>query len=260
MKRNPDASLQLHNNINNIKSKMKIVPLLICLFITPAALLAQDEGTEQAAAPAAATSAISLSVQYGKPGQGGSAQVFNINNGDTTFLPLGQANVDQPPALTPQEVQQQNAYKAQLGKISTDIANKVSQIQAKQKQIDQELYIVQRAPLENEKRQLNLDLYSLEQRRNQIQSEHTAKEAQKPTVAKPNLPPTETKGITIKPEVNNNKVIISVSGQGEDATQTNIQTNLDEWVQVYGSESGSSQEIWVKVSAAGGGAQPAGGQ
>jgi hypothetical protein len=66
------------------------------------------------------------------------------------------------------------AYKQQLADLSTQISAKISAIQAKQKQLDQEIYPASRPPLQAELDQLNTDLQVLQMKRDQLQSTKTA--------------------------------------------------------------------------------------
>lgn len=230
-------------NIKIFKIVLSILFVLSTLNVSTS-LQAQDQ-PEVAAPQSAESQNLILYVSNGKPDQGGTVHEFRLKNGSTAFIQLSQTDLS--PKQTPQEAQEATAYKLQVAKISTEVAQKISNIQAKQKEIDNEVYIVHRAPLENEKRQLEQDLEVLQERRNQIQSQHTAKEALKPPPA-PSKAPSIAQGLTIAPTVSGNTVNLSVSTQGDQPVQASIDAPLNNWVQVYGTQSG--QEVWVKVEPA----------
>lgn len=68
------------------------------------------------------------------------------------------------------------AYKEAMIKISDEISKKIAQIQAKQKEIDTEVYLASKPPLVAEKNILQSELQDLQMTRDKMQAEKTAKD------------------------------------------------------------------------------------
>lgn len=226
--------------------------LLGLLFINPvitlvpkvfAADIAIEAGNPAGKAPQN-SQPIVLSIQYGK---GGGVQEYPINSGESVFIPASEPNN---PTINanPQETKESDAYRQQVGQISDQIAKKISAIQKKQQEVNNEVYPVYKTPLQIEVYNLQSDLQTLQARREQISSQRTSKEAAKPTVP-PTPPTTVASGFTVKPLVMAGKVRIVVQTQGKNPIQTTIETGFDNWVQIFAAEKGQSQDIWAKVSA-----------
>lgn len=66
------------------------------------------------------------------------------------------------------------AYKQQLADISTQISMKITAVQAKQKELDEEISPAYKPPLQAELDQLNKELQALQMKRDQLQSTKTA--------------------------------------------------------------------------------------
>jgi len=214
---------------------------------------AQTESTEPAAqgAPTSASAtqqpsapqSLVLSIQYGK---GGSIQEYNINSGETIFVPTGTPANPNVQAMNPQEVKETEAYQQQLSQVSDQIAGKITQIQKKQFQIDNEPYLVYRSPEGIEKQALERDLRDLEQRRDQLNSQRTAKEALKPVQPAPPPPPAVAAGITVTPTIESNTVILRLQSQDKKRSST-VKAPLNEWVIIFAGEKGKGLDIWAKV-------------
>lgn len=185
-----------------------------------------------------------LSVQFGKPGEGGSIQEYRLKSGETAFIQTSGVEGSAKKPLNPQEKFEQDAYRVQIGNISTDISQKVQQIQAKQREVDTEVYFVQRAPLENEKRLLQDQLEALENTRTQIEAARTAREAFKPTPP-PARMPVVTRGINVKPIIEEGRVLIEIRTQ--DQMQNTVETALGRWVPIFSSTSADGSEIWARI-------------
>jgi hypothetical protein len=202
---------------------------------------AEDKAAVGAVASEAAQSPdrLVLSIQFGKPDKGSGVQEFQLRNGDTAFVQTSNADVNQP---TPQEKEEQQAYKMQVAKISTQIANKISDIQEKSNELDNQIFIAHRAPLANEKRFMQDDLRTLQQERTQLEARHTAREALKPP---PTPRPTAVAtGINVTPSLENGQATIEI--QTQDGVQSTVQAPPGKWVQIYASPEGGD-EIWAKV-------------
>lgn len=188
---------------------------------------------------------IILSIQYGK---GGGVQEYPINSGESIFVPASEPNN---PTINanPQEAKESDAYRQQVGQISDQIAKKISAIQKKQQDLNNEVYPVYKTPLQIEVYNLQSDLQTLQSRRDQISSQRTSKESAKPTIP-PTPPTTVASGFTVKPVVAGARVSIIVQTQGKNPIQTTIESGFDNWVQIFAAEKGQSQDIWAKVGAA----------
>lgn len=79
----------------------------------------------------------------------------------------------------PQETPEDKAYKAEMIRMSDAISQKIAQIQAKQKEIDSEVYLASKPPLIAEKNTLESQLQDLEMARTRMQAEKTAKDLAK---------------------------------------------------------------------------------
>lgn len=68
------------------------------------------------------------------------------------------------------------AFKQQIVELSNQISAKIAQIQAKQQQLNNEIYPAYKPPLQAELDQLNKELQGLQMKRDQLQSQRTAKD------------------------------------------------------------------------------------
>lgn len=185
-----------------------------------------------------------LTVKLGSPESDAPAQVYQLNSGDTAFVQTSAPAAA--PKQTPAEKQAEEEYKRNLADISTAIAGKIRQVQDKQIAVNNELYIAQVAPLNNDLRGLNDELNTLEQARTKLVAEHTAKEASRPPPP-PTPPPAEAAGINIRPSIEKDRAVMQVITQND--VQSTVDAPLGQWVQVYSNEDGS--EVWAKVDARG---------
>lgn len=81
-----------------------------------------------------------------------------------------QAAKQQQPAESAQDI----AYKEQMIKLSNAIVQKVSEIQAKQKQLDEEVYPAYKPPIQADLDNLKKELDALKLRKTQLESEKTS--------------------------------------------------------------------------------------
>jgi hypothetical protein len=187
---------------------------------------------------------IILSIQYGK---GGTVQQYTLQSGQSIFVPIGMpANPSQ--TINPQEERSTQAYQQQLSHVSDQIAGKITAIQKKQSEIDTEVYMVYRTPLGIEKQALEQDLRNLELRRDQLNSQITAREGLKPVV-QPQAPSTIMNGLTVKATIKEGKVVLDVSyGSGKSQIKTTIKGPPDQWLQIFAAEKGKGKDIWARVT------------
>ncbi len=73
----------------------------------------------------------------------------------------------------------EQAYKQQLIQVSQAIDAKISEIQAKQKELDEEIYPASRPPLQADLNQLNQQLQTLQLQRDQLQAQKTVTDMSK---------------------------------------------------------------------------------
>ncbi len=209
-------------------------------------VFAQETAVEKAGpttVPVSKAQPILLSIQYGK---GGQVQEYPISSGEAVFVPAGEPN-NPSINVNPQEAKESDAYRQQMGVLSEQIAQKISLIQKKQQDVNNEVYPVYKTPLQIEVNNLQNDLTVLQARKEQLSAQRTAKEASKPTV--PPTPPTKVaSGFTVTPIIASGKAKITVQTQGKNQTQTTIEAAPDVWVQIFSAEKGQSQDIWAKVS------------
>lgn len=78
-----------------------------------------------------------------------------------------------------QDTPEDKAYKAEMIKMSDAISQKIAQIQAKQKEIDSEVYLASKPPLIADKATLEAELKDLEMARDRMQAQKTAKDLTK---------------------------------------------------------------------------------
>lgn len=100
--------------------------------------------------------------------------VFAANPG-VEAAPVTSATPPTPAPETPEE----RAYKVEKLKISEAISQKIAQINAKQKEIDAEIYPAYQAPLMAEKTQLQSELQDLEMAQTKMEAEKTARDLAK---------------------------------------------------------------------------------
>ena len=74
---------------------------------------------------------------------------------------------------------QDTAFKQQLIDLSNQISTKITQIQAKQQQLNAEVYPAYKPPLQAELDKLNKELQDLKLQRDQLQSQKTAQDLTK---------------------------------------------------------------------------------
>jgi len=79
----------------------------------------------------------------------------------------------------PNNANQDAAFKQQLIDLSTQISTKITQIQAKQQQLNAEVYPAYKPPLQAELDKLNKELQDLQLQRDQLQSQKTAQDLTK---------------------------------------------------------------------------------
>lgn len=237
--------MKIIKNIFFIVSPYIYLFLIIGLIsVAPFVSLVFAEEAPPATPPTAeAPQPLLLSIQYGK---GGSIQEYPITSGQSVFVPSTQA-ANPTQNVNPQEVKETDAYRQQLGVISDQIAQKITAIQKKQAELDSEVYMVYKAPLNIELMALQSDLVVLQAKRDQITSTRTAKESLKPSQPLP-PPPVVATGLNVTPTIQEGKVIIAVETQGKNKIQTSIKAGPDQWVQIFSAEKGQSQDIWAKVS------------
>jgi sensor histidine kinase YesM len=82
-----------------------------------------------------------------------------------------------------------------MAKISDAISQKISQIQAKQREIDAELYAASKPPLEAELQKLKQELRTLEMQRDQLQTQQAARDMAKPQ-SQPSVSPQQVSPAT----------------------------------------------------------------
>jgi hypothetical protein len=76
----------------------------------------------------------------------------------------------------PEDTPEEKQYKLQMIQVSNAIQNKITEIEAKQRDIDSEPYFSQIPALRGEKKELEIQLKALEMRRDQIQSQKTVRD------------------------------------------------------------------------------------
>ena len=182
---------------------------------------------------------LNVSVQQGKLGAGGSAQEYRVMNGETFFIPVGDAGVQPPGPVQPPTAQDLRAE--QLAK---QIQAKITQLQKKKNELDNELYIVHRAPLELDRQELERQLTLLEQEQEQFDAQKTINETQQKRigVAQASAAPRSVQGVTVKPILlENNEVQLQVNSN---QNQMSIKTTLGTWAQIPGVQ----PETWVRVN------------
>lgn len=229
---------------------MQALLKILILFCIASPLLAQEGQTTAETQTGIQTEApplqpLVLSIQYGK---GGTIQEFRLKSGEAVFVPTGKP---QTPAnqQNPQQTKEANAYQQQLGQVSQKIADQITAIQRKQKELDTEIYPTYRAPLDVEVKALQHDLNLLEAQRNQLQSQQVAKEAQKSLQPSPPPPtPTVATGMTVRPVLQGTAANLTIQIQGKAGAATTITTPINTWVQIFSAEKGQGVDIWSKVA------------
>lgn len=223
-------------------SLILLLKLIICSVFFNVTVYAQEAAVEEVVE---APQDLILSIQRGKPGEeGGSIQEFRLKSGDTAFVQLTPNEIGGKRPMTVQEQWREDAYRTEVGNISSDIATQITTIQNKQREIDTELYLAQRAPLENEKRLMQDQLEVLQDRRNQIESKKVAEDSFKPRPPPP-PPPAVARGINVKTILRGSQVIFEIRTQ--DQTQSVVETTTNRWVTIFSSENQNGQDIWAKV-------------
>lgn len=178
-------------------------------------------------------------VQQGKLGAGGSAQEYQIKNGETFFIPVA-GSVAQPPS----PVQPPTAQDVRAEQLARAIKEKTTELQKKKYELDTELYLVHRAPLEIERQDLDRQLFLLEQEQGKFNAQKTITDTQQKRIGAMQAAqaPSTVTGVNIRPVLlENNEVQLQVN---VDQTQTSIKTTLDTWAQIPGVQ----PETWVKVN------------
>lgn len=184
-----------------------------------------------------------LSIQYGK---GGSIQEFRLKSGEAVFVQTGkpQSPTGQPDPQAPATA----AYQKQRGDISQKIADKITAIQNKQKDLDSEIFPAYRAPLALELQALERDLKLLETQRQQLESQQIAKEAQKPSQPPTPPPPTQVRGMTVRVSITGNSASLTMQNPDKQASSSTVQIGMNTWIQIFSAEKGQGQDIWAKVA------------
>lgn len=116
------------------------------------------------------------------------SSVPEVSQGASQQIPQAVKPETQPVVV--EETPEDQAYKAEMIKISDAIIKKIAQIQAKQKEIDSEVYLAYKPPLIAEKTMLESQLQDLEMARTKLQAEKVARDmAKQLKKATPNTPP-----------------------------------------------------------------------
>jgi hypothetical protein len=214
---------------------------ILCLCSSPLLVYGQNElesETVEEKQATVLTQPLVVALQYGKEG---GIREFRLNSGDSIFVPSGKSASPLPQTKEP------DAYQQQLGASADQIAQKIAAIQKKQKDIDDELFPAERYPLIIEKNALEQDLHQLEEKRDQLQSEKTAKDSLKSAQSVP-LPPEVETGFSLKATLTGTTITFLLKTQGPVATETSVKASIDQWVQIFSAEQGQGVDIWAKAS------------
>jgi hypothetical protein len=198
------------------------VILLSCLFTT-----VYSEDTES----------LVVTVQQGKLGAGGTAQLYQVSSGESIFISVG-GNAQPPKSVQPPTVHQLRGEA-----LSKAVQSKVTELQKKQYEYNSELYIVQKAPIELERQDLARQLHDLqnEQTKYNAQTNIIDTEKQKIGAQIAQQAPSVAAGVQVKPVLlEHNQLELQISG---DQSQIIIKTALGAWEQIPG----VAPETWVKV-------------
>ncbi len=193
-----------------------------------------------AGAAAAVAVPLNLTVKLGAPDSDAPSQIYQLNSGETAFVQTSAPSAAA--KQTPEEKREAEEYKKNLANISTAISGKITQIQNKQIAVNNELYIAQVAPLNNDLRGLQDQLNTLEQSRTKLVADHTAREASRPPPP-PTPAPEVAAGISIRATIEKDRAVMQVITQND--VESSVDAPLGQWVQVYSNEDGS--EVWAKV-------------
>lgn len=231
---------------NSLKTKRFFLSSTVLLCLISFFAYGQNESEPDLNNPSSSPEAVAaqpltLSIRYGK---GGAIRAFRLNNGDSIFVSSAKLS------SSTQEANAQGGKETevdrQLGVLSDQIAQKITAIQKKQREIDEELFPAERPPLDVERRALERDLRLLEEKRNQLQSQKTAKDARQSALPVPPSPKVET-GFTLKANLNGKVITLIIKPQSS-GTLTSIQSSIDQWVQIFSAEQDQEVDIWAKVS------------
>lgn len=99
--------------------------------------------------------------------------------GESSPPPSVPRNPNAPAAKGEEESPEDRAYKAKMAELAQKIAEKVKQIQDKQKEMDTEIYPAFVAPLDAEKKELMKQLIDLQLQKTLLESQKTSKDLQK---------------------------------------------------------------------------------
>jgi hypothetical protein len=80
----------------------------------------------------------------------------------------------------PPETPEDKAYREQMVALSNAISAKITEIQAKQQELNQEVYLVARPAVQGELDALNNDLNALELQKKQLEAQKTVRDLSKP--------------------------------------------------------------------------------
>ncbi len=184
------------------------------------------------------TESMMVTVQQGKLGSGGAAQVYQVSTGESIFIPVAGSGL-QPP----KPVQAPTVHQLRGEALSKAVQAKVTELQKKQDEYNNELYIVQKAPIELERQDLARQLHDLqnEQIKYNAQTNIIDTEKQKIAAQLAQQAPNVASGVHIKPILlENNELELQISS---DQSQASIKTALGAWSQIPGVD----PETWVKV-------------
>lgn len=211
--------------MKRILAFLSFVSLILLSFLRP---IACSEETES----------MLVTVQQGKMGAGGNAQIFEVGSGESIFIPVASSGLQPPKPVQPPTV-----HELRGEALSKAVQAKVTELQKKQQEYNDELYIVQKAPIELERQDIARQLHDLqnEQTKYNAQTNIINTEKQKIAAQVAQQAPAVAVGVHIKPVLlENNELELQISS---DQSQTSIKTSLGAWSQIPGVD----PETWVKV-------------
>lgn len=196
-------------------------------------------------------SEILVTVLKGNPDKGGGeSQEYQIRDGEIIFVSAQQSQTAVSP-VTNEEL----AYEAQMKTVSTEIANKINDIEAKQQEYNNEVFLAFQAPIDLERQAMQAELQNLQAQRDKIESEQRAKQAIKNIQKATTPPPSPQKpllasGLNVQTSIDGDTVVFSIRPKGlkgDNATKTILEAPFGQWVKVLGSEDTNGSEVWIKA-------------